>query len=78
MTKKTKIQVIIRTCKRCKEEWPQRGKKRPIKCPRCGTPYWDLDPVYKKQEKQENVQEEDFEESLDIEKEIKEENEMQL
>lgn len=28
-------------CERCKHEWIPKGKKKPITCPNCKSPYWD-------------------------------------
>lgn len=33
--------VAIHQCKRCPHEWAQRGETRPMRCPKCGSPYWD-------------------------------------
>jgi rubrerythrin len=29
------------TCKRCNRSWTQRGRKPPIQCPKCKSPYWN-------------------------------------
>ena len=29
-------------CLRCGESWVPRLKKTPIRCPKCGSPYWNL------------------------------------
>lgn len=33
----------INTCKRCTppHRWMQRMTGRPVRCPQCGSPYWD-------------------------------------
>jgi hypothetical protein len=28
-------------CLRCKHEWYQRTPAKPVRCPKCGSPYWD-------------------------------------
>ena len=33
--------VIIWECKRCEGEWAGRGGEKPLRCARCGSPYWD-------------------------------------
>ena len=37
------INVEIKHCKRCGEDWCYRGIGRPLRCGKCKTPYWDLD-----------------------------------
>lgn len=27
-------------CLRCGHKWPQRGEKKPERCPECNSPYW--------------------------------------
>jgi predicted Zn-ribbon and HTH transcriptional regulator len=40
-------------CKKCGWEWkPQIGNENPVKCPHCGSPYWNREP--KKKEETEN------------------------
>lgn len=29
-------------CLRCPHVWPNKREKKPIRCPRCGSPYWDI------------------------------------
>jgi predicted Zn-ribbon and HTH transcriptional regulator len=29
------------TCKRCGRSWNQRGKRKPMQCPKCKSPYWN-------------------------------------
>jgi DNA-directed RNA polymerase subunit RPC12/RpoP len=38
-------------CKRCGWEWFSRKKTKPITCPHCRTPYWDIDRIYKLKKK---------------------------
>lgn len=39
-------EVIIKVkgwkCDRCGHEWIPRGPKKPIVCPSCMSPYWDM------------------------------------
>jgi hypothetical protein len=28
-------------CKRCRHCWHPRTNETPVKCPKCGSPYWD-------------------------------------
>jgi predicted Zn-ribbon and HTH transcriptional regulator len=37
-------------CERCGHEWIKRGKKEPIICPKCKSPYWNI----KRKSEQEN------------------------
>lgn len=32
-------------CKRCPHSWWPRSPERPIKCPKCGSPYWDRERI---------------------------------
>jgi predicted Zn-ribbon and HTH transcriptional regulator len=38
---RTKIEVDGYKCIRCGHEWISRGKKKPMTCPKCRSPYWD-------------------------------------
>lgn len=29
-------------CERCNHEWIARGKEKPIVCPKCKSPYWNI------------------------------------
>ena len=33
--------IEINKCKRCGHEWANRGGKKPLRCGKCKTPYWD-------------------------------------
>ena len=33
-------------CKRCPHLWFPRSQKKPKRCPKCGSPYWDRDIAY--------------------------------
>lgn len=57
----TKLSVEARRCLRCGGVWIPRKKSRanvagrilkePLRCSHCKTPYWNIAPVYKKNEK---------------------------
>lgn len=32
-------------CERCNHTWVTRSSERPVKCPGCGSAYWDREPV---------------------------------
>jgi len=36
-------------CERCGHEWVPLGKKEPIVCPKCKSPYWNIPRRQKKQ-----------------------------
>src|SRR5580693_1396137 len=40
--------VKVWQCKRCNSEWAGRGEGKPVRCARCGSPYWDRERVAKK------------------------------
>lgn len=37
----TEITLPILRCLRCGHEWPPREPRLPLRCARCGSPYWD-------------------------------------
>ncbi len=39
---KTTITLDAWKCFRCDYSWPNKRDKKPIRCPSCGTPYWDF------------------------------------
>ena len=41
-------------CLRCSHVWPDKREKKPIRCPACGSPYWDMPIVNKKREVEED------------------------
>ncbi len=36
-------EIVLPTmrCLRCGHTWPPRKPERPLRCPKCGSPYWD-------------------------------------
>jgi len=38
-----KIKLPLLKCKRCGKEWHPRRERMPVRCPRCGSPYWNRD-----------------------------------
>ncbi len=30
------------TCLRCDYQWHPRSEQKPVRCPRCGSPYWSI------------------------------------
>lgn len=36
------------TCLRCNGEWTPRSEKQPTQCPKCHSPYWKKERVYRK------------------------------
>jgi predicted Zn-ribbon and HTH transcriptional regulator len=41
-------------CERCGHKWISRGKKKPIVCPKCKSPYWNEPRKNKKRGKNES------------------------
>jgi len=39
---KVKLEVKGYTCNRCSHEWVPRGKRKPVVCPSCKSPYWNI------------------------------------
>ena len=39
---KTTITMDAWKCSRCPHIWPNKRDKKPIRCPGCGSPYWDI------------------------------------
>ena len=39
---KVKIEVEGFKCERCGHEWIPRNKEKPIICPKCKSPYWNI------------------------------------
>ncbi len=39
---KTTITFDAWKCTRCPHVWPNKREKKPIRCPDCGSPYWDI------------------------------------
>ncbi len=44
------IEKIVKfwKCTRCKHEWYPRGGEKPKTCPKCRSPYWDVERKKKK------------------------------
>ena len=40
MIKEKTIKICV--CERCEHEWIPRNEGDPIKCPGCGSPYWNI------------------------------------
>jgi len=40
-------------CLRCGHKWPQRGEKKPERCPECNSPYWNRERVRPRKKEQE-------------------------
>ncbi len=36
-----KVKLTKLKCKRCKYEWYPKAERLPVRCPKCGSPYWD-------------------------------------
>ena len=36
--------MTIKTCLRCEKSWCYRGAGTPLRCGKCGTPYWNIPP----------------------------------
>ena len=48
------VKIDGKKCERCEYEWkPQTGNENPIRCPKCGSPYWNR-PKTKKEEQEIN------------------------
>jgi len=45
VTVMTKIILPKLKCKRCGHIWFPRSEDAPLRCPRCGSPYWDREKV---------------------------------
>ena len=35
------LEALKRTCLRCGHAWTLRSAVEPLRCPKCGSPYWD-------------------------------------
>lgn len=35
------MEIPTLACKRCQHTWHPRRAEKPLRCPGCGTPYWD-------------------------------------
>ena len=51
-----KIKLPVFTCKRCGHKWHPRKERKPICCARCKSPYWDIEPMEKKNVVKKNIQ----------------------
>lgn len=38
----TTITLDAWKCCRCSYSWPNKREMKPIRCPKCGSPYWDI------------------------------------
>lgn len=36
--------ALICDCRRCGHAWVKRVETRPVRCPKCKSPYWDTPP----------------------------------
>jgi DNA-directed RNA polymerase subunit RPC12/RpoP len=47
------ITTTVNICCRCLHEWPQRlaADQKPVRCPKCRSPYWDRERLTPKREK---------------------------
>ena len=39
---RTTMTIAAWKCIRCNHVWPNNREKKPIRCPDCGSPYWDI------------------------------------
>lgn len=39
------IVIKKKTCKRCEHEWIPRQEREPVFCPKCRSPYWNMERI---------------------------------
>ena len=44
---KEHLEVKMLACKRCGYKWIPRKPELPVTCPKCRSPYWNYDRIYK-------------------------------